>query len=1138
MIINDKIIRRLSIEERLKLVVGSNLYVNNTFSYYDFPIFELVKNPLAVGKSVSSINYPSEKGVLSTWNSELFSLYGKILGNENVNVSPNLFFKEDGNSELCVNKYLYANFLSNYVEGIGKTKSKFILELNDQQNDANAELPTDVVLKKEITNFILVSTVEQAISLIRDKSYKGNLYANAKNIDELAQYINLGINLVYYEGENYDSLIEAAAERTRSYDEYQAMIKNGQISEKDLEDKISIGNVISPYILANACDRMIEFLKEVEIFRNKEVTKEETIENRDQILYQIAYESVVLLKNENNTLPLDHTRKVALLGDCVKNTDYYEESAVNTISSLESIFNEAEKSELLNCVGYAHGYHKGTPTKESLVKVGLELVKKSNVGVIFLCADEKLGRIPQEQIEFFKACLEETRKPIVAVVFADCKIDLSEINAAQSILLASRLQEGHAKAIVDILVGNVNPSGKLVQDYKKVINDEQEEKEVYNYPFGYGLSYTEFAYSNLEIKENGVYLTLTNTGEYAGIETVQLYIKKDKNNSIFNDGLLRGFKKVFVEKGDAVKVFIPFDENTFRYYDEKEKCYGVEGGEYLLSVGSSKEQVRLKGTIKLTKCLDEKYGFKNEDKEEISLENVNNFMSKPTKKDNFKLKLVISILLMVYFTISLLILVISELNGYSDPTKITFGIICLVLVNVVLGLFIFISYKKRVVTPEFNPNETLTLLMDDIKEYKVSSRRLYNVDIEVDDVSEEKKEVINENNEQESEQTEDLETYDNEKEEEEVVDISDANLTEEDIKLHEEEQIRLMEEQNHAEIAEFNDEDDDTTYDDQTSIHGLCDRLVEYSKNKGIIIELSSCRNLISALCSSHMVVLNSKVKELVNPFLEILNSYFGNRGHISVGDSSWNSVFFLLWKKDENGNYVKTDFVNDIHNSSKYKNMLNLTFITNVDHTNFEKYFGAIIDFASKPSYVHKLQLNQKQEIKIQPNTRFVVVPNGEDFLDNVSNKVLDSIAYVDIFLRKADSVKEEVEAPSIVSYAHLEENIASAKNTYFIKEESWKKIDQLVESIKELDDFSLGNKNVISMENYSSVIMECGADESDALEAILLSKVVPLIKGLKSYKLDGGEKTYIKLIEKVFGKENSSKVTKALKKVVPVVE
>ena len=56
MIINDKIIRRLSIEERLKLVVGSNLYVNNTFSYYDFPIFELVKNPLAVGKSVSSIN--------------------------------------------------------------------------------------------------------------------------------------------------------------------------------------------------------------------------------------------------------------------------------------------------------------------------------------------------------------------------------------------------------------------------------------------------------------------------------------------------------------------------------------------------------------------------------------------------------------------------------------------------------------------------------------------------------------------------------------------------------------------------------------------------------------------------------------------------------------------------------------------------------------------------------------------------------------------------------------------------------------------------------------------------------------------------------------------------------------------------
>ena len=133
MIKNEKIIRRLTLEERVKLVVSNEAYKNGTFSYYEFPIVELMKDPLYVSSEVKSSIFPTRKMAATTWNEELYESYGRLIGEENAQVSPNIFFRESGvgQSDVTENAHLLGSFVSRYSKGINKTKSKLILEFEE-----------------------------------------------------------------------------------------------------------------------------------------------------------------------------------------------------------------------------------------------------------------------------------------------------------------------------------------------------------------------------------------------------------------------------------------------------------------------------------------------------------------------------------------------------------------------------------------------------------------------------------------------------------------------------------------------------------------------------------------------------------------------------------------------------------------------------------------------------------------------------------------------------------------------------------------------------------------------------------------------------------------------------------------------
>ena len=118
-----------------------------------------------------------------------------------------------------------------------------------------------------------------------------------------------------------------------------------------------------------------------------------------------------------------------------------------------------------------------------------------------------------------------------------------------------------------------------------------------NYPFGYGLSYTTYEYSNLEVTENGVKFTITNTGKVDGKEVAQLYISKKDSVIPRPVRELKGFAKPLVKAGESVEVEIPFDDKTFRYFNVKTNKWEVEGGEYTVEIGASCEDIKLVGTV-------------------------------------------------------------------------------------------------------------------------------------------------------------------------------------------------------------------------------------------------------------------------------------------------------------------------------------------------------------------------------------------------------------------------------------------------------------------------------------------------------------------------------------------------------------
>jgi beta-glucosidase len=374
-----------------------------------------------------------------------------------------------------------------------------------------------------------------------------------------------------------------------------------------------------------------------------------------------AEESIVLLRNDG-TLPLNNKTKVAVVGDFAENPRYQGagSSIVNptilsrftefagevitqknkksnsqtakraTIEPVISILQEIP-DYTLNIIGYAKGFDRYGKKKNGLKKSAVSLAKKADVVLYFVGLDEVseaegLDRehihINQNQIDLYKA-LKATGKKVVVILSCGSAVELSWADDSNALVYACLSGQACANAMLSVITGKVNPSGKLAGSFpihyedvstakyfpgKQMTAEYREGPYIgyryfdtanvkVSYPFGFGLSYTTFEYSDLKVTEEGVTFTIKNTGNRDGAEIAQLYVGK-KDGKVFRPKKeLKGFVKTFIKKGKSAEVSIAFDDKTFRYFNVKTNKWEVEGGEYQLYIGASVEDIRLTGTI-------------------------------------------------------------------------------------------------------------------------------------------------------------------------------------------------------------------------------------------------------------------------------------------------------------------------------------------------------------------------------------------------------------------------------------------------------------------------------------------------------------------------------------------------------------
>lgn len=418
-------------------------------------------------------------------------------------------------------------------------------------------------------------------------------------------------------------------------------VKDGKVSIQTINEKVH---------------RILWVMYHTSLSENPPAGKMNTAEH-SKTVYDIASESIVLLKNDNHLLPLNPSsiKSIAVIGDNATRTFHLGGfgagvKAKYEITALMGLQNRLDKN--IN-IKFAQGYsgvykrvgktenYEGAKADSSMISEAVALAKTTDIAILFIggnreyeseSRDRKDLSLPFGEQELVDAVTAANPKTIVVVV-GGAPYDIGKIKKQNSTIVWSWYNGSeNGNALADVLTGKTNPSGKLPFTFPVAIDQSPahalnaypgdsvvtykegilvgyrwfDTKKIEPlYPFGYGLSYTNFTYSALltskkEYKRDETIIAtikIDNTGKYAGKETVQLYVNKPGSQVERADKELKAFKKVMIKQGSTVEVRLEIPVKDLAYYDTKNAKWVVEAGKYKLLAGTSSGDIKETGTI-------------------------------------------------------------------------------------------------------------------------------------------------------------------------------------------------------------------------------------------------------------------------------------------------------------------------------------------------------------------------------------------------------------------------------------------------------------------------------------------------------------------------------------------------------------
>ena len=660
----EKTLSAMTLEQKCALLTGDSAFGTRAFPGLGVPALEFSDGPhgmrhqaaganhLGIGGSEPATCFPTAVTAANTWNPEVCEELGRALAEEAASMGvavvlgPGLNIKR---SPLCgrdfeyfsEDPYLSGKMAAGYVRGIqenGLSACPKHYAVNSQETRRQS---SDSVVDERTLREIYLSGFEAVVkeshpmTIMTSYNLVNGEYANEnKHIlkellrDEFgfdgAIVTDWGGSNSHVGGVQAGSTFEMPAPGLDSVRELIDAVRAGELDEADVD----------------TCVRDALRL----IFSTRPTLDAATpgfdIDAHHEIARKVAAEGIVLLKNDadeagKKLLPLAEGTKVALIGDFAETPRYQGagSSLVNT-TKLDTLLGRIGDTSL-ELVGFEPGFERLGGEAPSKLAAAVELAKRADVALVCLGLSEAAESegIDRFSYELDKnqtgllAAVAEVNPNVVVLLSAGSSIATDWADNCKALVYLALGGQAGATAALDVLTGAVNPSGKLAETWAYKLSDTptasrfpsevpmaQYREAIYvgyryyqtrgvpvAYPFGYGLSYTTFAYSDMSAAPDGksVSFVVTNTGDVAGAEICQLYVSKPEHEVFRAKQELKAFKKVFLEPGESMTVTLELDDRSYAYFNVKTNAWEIEGGTYELLVGASCEDIRLRANVEL-----------------------------------------------------------------------------------------------------------------------------------------------------------------------------------------------------------------------------------------------------------------------------------------------------------------------------------------------------------------------------------------------------------------------------------------------------------------------------------------------------------------------------------------------------------
>lgn len=641
----------LTLEEKAALTSGTNPWSLGNVAAKGLPNYTITDGPhglrkaqntesMDVEENVPATCFPPAAGMACSWNPELVERVGEAMGEECIQeqvaviLGPGVNIKRNPLGGRCFEYWSEDPYLAGHTavgivkgvqsKGVGTSLKHFAA--NNQETDRlrisatispramrEIYLPAFEYIVKTAQPWTVMCSYNKINGVFSSQNrwlltdvlrgewgFKGIVMSDWGAVSDRVAALNAGLNLEMPPSNTDDQIVAAA--------------KDGRIPAAQL-DEMAQGMVD---LVAKARPAMSRDGYRYDVDAHNEVAR------------QAAVESMVLLKNEDDILPVAKNAKIAVIGEFARTPRYQGAGS--------SLINPTKLTSFLDALGergiaadFAPGFTLDDAAQDpALTEQAVTAAEQADVVLLFLglpAAYESEGfdrttlDIPAKQVEVLEAVA--AANPNVAVVLSNGSVvSLPWQGRAKAILETWLLGQAGGAALADVIFGDETPSGKLAQTIIDDVNDDPsamnwpgEEGRVdygegvfvgyryydtfrkqVTYPFGYGLSYATFDVHDATVAKTGprsaeVTVTVTNTSDVAGAETVQVYVAPPKAKVARPVHELKGFAKVALEPGESKNVTIALDDRAFAYWSERFDDWHVEGGTYTVEVGVSSRDI-------------------------------------------------------------------------------------------------------------------------------------------------------------------------------------------------------------------------------------------------------------------------------------------------------------------------------------------------------------------------------------------------------------------------------------------------------------------------------------------------------------------------------------------------------------------